>query len=203
MVKELRSRYYFERLPFNFFKSKELLPTFPSTINRYISKLGIQIPTTNPHDTQFLIKNLRTEYRFSLPLGVHWVNEEISQTDKPKLPRKLSDIDPNLNIKHLSRDDTLFREKIKILHNHYEFQRIPENWFTNPRIPLPEDPLEINRILKEKNKMPLKFPLVDNDALPTLIFQLHQTFSFSRLHESLIVKETLPEPEFDLMPFLC
>jgi hypothetical protein len=51
--------------------------------------------------------------------------------------------------------------------------------------------------------MTLEFPLVDNDILPTLIFQLHQTFSFSKLPESLIIKETLPEPEFDLIPFLC
>jgi hypothetical protein len=132
VVKSLRSRYFFERLPPNFFKSKELLPTFQSTINKYISKLGIQIPTTNPHDTQFLIKNLKSEYRFSLPLGPLWVDPEISQTDKPKLPQKLCDIDPKLNVKQLSHNDTLLREKIKTLHNHYEFWRIPENWFTNP-----------------------------------------------------------------------
>jgi hypothetical protein len=146
---------------------------------------------------------LRTEYRFSLPLGVHWVNEEISQTNKPKLPQKLSDIDPDLDIKLLARNDTLLKEKIRILHKHYEFQRIPENWFTNPRIPLPVDPLDINKILREKSIMPIKFPLVDNDTLPTFIYQLHQIFTFTRLPESLIIKETLPEPEFDLMPFLC
>jgi hypothetical protein len=164
--------------------------------------LGIQIPTTNHQDTQLLIKNLRSDYHFSLPLGSLWVNPEISQTNKPKLPYRLNDINPDLKIGQLSRNDTHFKEKIKILHNHYEFQRVPEDWFINPKIDLPEDPIEINKVLKKKSLMTFKFPLIDNDALPSIIFQLHQTFSFFRLPDSLIIKETLPEPEFDLIPLL-
>jgi hypothetical protein len=99
----------------------------------------------------------------------------------------------------LKRDENL-RDKIKILHQHYEFQKVPESWFEIPRIPLPEDHCEINQILKERGVLLINIPLRDNDLLSTNIFELHKIFSFNKLPESMITTETLPDPEFDLFP---
>jgi hypothetical protein len=201
IVKKLRTKYFFKRLPFNFFKVKKLLPHDTQTIQQNLLHLEIQIPTTNPTTTKQLIDFLRKDYRFSLPLGPQWVNPEIQQTNKPKLPQNISEIDPKLNIGQTLIKDENLREKIKTLHQNYEFQRIPEHWFNTTLIPLPNNPTIINQILKEKDIL-ISVPLLDNDSFSTNIHKLHQIFSFTKLPELLIIKETLPEPEFDLVPLI-
>jgi hypothetical protein len=201
VVYNLREKYYFKRLPDNFFKGKKPLPRDPHIVKE-ISGHNLIIPTNNNEDTQRLIRLLEQEYRFTLPLGPQWVQPNIQQTNKSKLPSKIQDVDPSLNLGQFMSKDENFKGKIKSLHDFYEFHRIPENWFEIPRIPLPKDTSIINQILKDKNTY-IQVPLVDNDLLISQILELRKIFSFFRLPEELIIKETLPEPEFDLAPSFC
>ena len=101
----------------------------------------------------------------------------------------------------ISKNENL-KDTIKKLYQVYEFFRIPESWFEIPRIPLPEDTETINKILGERNTY-IQVPLVDNDLFLTQIVELQKIFFFNRFPENLIIKETLPEPEFDLAPSFC
>jgi len=201
VVRDLRKKYFFKQLPENFFKEKRPLPRDPLLVKN-LSNHILTIPTTNKEDTQQLINLLKQNYRFFLPLGPQWVAPSVSQTNKPKLPAKIQDVDPNLNLgQFISKDENL-RDTLKKLHQTYEFFRIPENWFEIPRLPLPEDVRTINRILKERDTH-LQVPLTDDDLLLTQIAMMRKIFYFNRLPENLIIKETLPEPEFDLAPSFC
>jgi len=91
---------------------------------------------------------------------------------------------------------------IKALHNFYEFHRIPESWFEVPRILFPKETESINQILKDRGVY-VQVSLADNDLLISRIMELCKVFIFNRLPEELIIKETLPEPAFDLAPSFC
>jgi hypothetical protein len=136
----------------------------------------LSISTSSIEDTRRLINILQHDYSFSLPLGPQWVLSEIQQTDKPKLPKDIIEVKPDLNMGPFLKRDENLRDKIKILHQHYEFQKVPESWFEIPRIPLPEDHCEINQILKEREVLLINIPLRDNDLLLTNIFELHKIF---------------------------
>jgi hypothetical protein len=201
VVQDLRRKYFFEQLPNSFFKTKRPLPREPHLVKN-LTNHNLAIPTTNKEDAQRLIKLLEQNYKFVLPLGPQWISPEISQTDKPKLPAKIQDVDPSLELgQFISKDENL-GDTIKKLHQTYEFFRVPESWFEIPRLPLPEDTEAINKILKERGTF-IQVPLIDNDLFITQIIELRKIFVFNRFPEDLIIKETLPEPEFDLAPSFC
>ena len=201
VVQYLRRKYFFKQLPKDYFKDKQPLPRDPQLI-RNLFNYNITIPATNKEVAIQLIKLLKQDYMFSLPLGPQWISPNISQTNKPKLPTRIQDIDPSLNMSQFISKDENLKDNIRRLHQVYEFLRIPESWFEIPCIPLPEDAESINKILKEKGTF-IQVPLLDNDLFFMQIFELRKIFYFNRFPENLIIKETLPEPEFDLAPCFC
>jgi uncharacterized protein YcgL (UPF0745 family) len=111
-------------------------------------------------------------------------------------------VDPSLKLgQYLIKDENLSLT-IKALHNFYEFHRIPESWFEEPRIPLPEDIETINQTLKNKGVY-VQVSIEDNDLFISRITELRKIFAFARLPEELITRKSLPEPEFDLAPLFC
>ena len=122
--------------------------------------------------------------------------------DKPNLPARIQDADPSLKLGQFLVKDGNLSLTIKALHKFYEFHRIPENWFEEPCIPLPESVNVINQVLKSKRSY-LQVPIEDNDIFISKIIELRKIFTFTRLPEELIIRETLPESEFDLAPLFC
>lgn len=201
VVQELRAKYYFKKLPSDFIISKKPLPHNPISLDKDLYPFTFQIPATNRQDALSLIDILKKDHFFHLPLGAQWISPDIPQTNKPWLPKNIADLDPSLGIgKYIPKDEKLGKT-IKTLHQHYEFQSIPKSWFDTPLIPLPNNVDETNQILQE-NGVCICVPFLDNDFLSANIANLHQIFRFRRLPDHFITSETLPEPEFNLAPFL-
>jgi len=183
----------------DFYKFKRPLPCSP---NPLLDELNITIPVNTKEDADILIKRLRKDFRFNLPLGSQWIASSISQTGKEKLPINISDADKSLELgTHMDYRSDDFLSILRKLRNRYEFNTLPDHWFKIFKSPLPFI-AKLNKYF-ENSPSKIYFLIKDDDDMPSTIALLHKKFDFNKLPDNYILSEDLLKPGFDLTPFIC
>lgn len=198
LITKLKETFSFSRLPNDYFFIKQKLPP-PSKI--LDPDFNFILPITSPNDIPSLLSFLGKKYTFTTPLSKEWINlpprNTAINTTLPPLPQdytKVNEIAGSLF--PITRPIDL-SSNIRLAHQHFSFQKIPDNWIqiiTKPSIPSID---ESNTLLKSHNTN-LQLPLLMDSNFKHNIKILHQFFNFTKLPSNFITYEIQPEPTFSL-----
>jgi hypothetical protein len=206
LVQELRSSYYFIKLPNDYFYIKPNLPS-PEFIKD--PNFTFSLPITDPSKVSSLISYLRNRYKFTSPLPPNWINlppknktKEFSTNHNEELQTL-----PSLNLVNQTSNSNFPITKpaqlipnIRLAHKFFTFEKIPNEWIQIPKKHDITSIEEANLLLRELNSN-IQLPIKQDIDFNKSIKQLHQIFNFKRLPQNFITFEEQPNPTFQSFPF--
>jgi hypothetical protein len=194
-VAELRLTYNVPFLPLDYIRTRTTLPK-PFQIEE---ELGIILPCSSSEESLDLINNLKKKYRFDLPLGPEWINQNIKQYNKPDLPTDFNIIKTEFNLSDkINKDNSDFKQLINKIHLKYQFTTLPKDWIQSSKPDLPSLSQTLNHL--QQNNINITLPIPDNENLSSEIQKLRNIFNFDQLPNDFILETILPDPRPEYLP---
>jgi len=174
IVAFLRQYYDFDRLPESYFVPKPVLPENWQNLRSEVRNL---FPITDPRKLKNLNAirfQLKAYYQIPEKLPDYYFNLPIKKSQKPNLPENPEDISLNCN-KYLpwkrgGTEDYSFKDLIRELGTHYNFEKLPENYFYQ-RTKLPNSPKQIQ--IPQEIKVPATC-IVEARELSRFLYPLYE-----------------------------
>jgi hypothetical protein len=177
VVRMLRDRYYFRRIPSQWFFYKRQLPKSPMSVNEVKEKFVF--PVSNTTEARELIALLRPEYKFILPLPREWIDYSLDN----RRPLPINDYE-EVN-KVAGTEYPCFRANIafnnKKARKFFRFWQIPTEWIDDNQPELPSVEEVQQQILSDMKGDTFELPLRNREQFPQLVAYLRSIYSFYRI----------------------
>jgi hypothetical protein len=195
-VKILRDNdYALTKIPKDYIIQKRILPPaywFSENNER-------TLPITDQQEADTFISDLRTKFRFSLPLSKEWISEDLSQDSRSPLPNDLNQILQEFNLlSKPNKDLPNFDQIIRKIRSKYNFEEFPNEWISSTIPDLPNIS-EAKQSLTARN-INFTLPIKDSDSTADQIKTLRTYFYFQYLPNEFIYEDELPDPGTALLP---
>ena len=190
-------------LPSAYYEERSTLPRSPSDL---MIPDHITLPIKTPEDLKKFNNHFKHLYSFNTKtLSKEWI--DMPDDNRLPLPTKMHEASRGASVK-LPCNKTTIYETVKILRQHYKFNRIPDEWINNIYQIKPDLPSLDNIAfeLAKRTNIPIIIPISDPLKTRETVRILHRFFNFNRLPDQFFLNSAqpntpamvFPEDPFDL-----